>query len=89
MWDLARRLEGRMAATGMEALLTRREDTCPTEAERAAFANDAGADIVLSLHVDANHSMHAAGPGDVPLRQRLGHHVDRRARRSPASSTAS
>jgi N-acetylmuramoyl-L-alanine amidase len=30
MWDLARRLEGRMAATGMEALLTRREDTCPT-----------------------------------------------------------
>ena len=29
MWDLARRLEGRMAATGMEALLSRREDTCP------------------------------------------------------------
>ena len=61
MWDLARRLEGRMAATGMEALLTRREDTCPTEAERAAFANAAGADIVLSLHVDANRSMHAQG----------------------------
>jgi N-acetylmuramoyl-L-alanine amidase len=61
MWDLARRLEGRMAATGMEALLTHREDTCPTEAERAAFANAAGADIVLSLHVDANHSMHAEG----------------------------
>ena len=61
MWDLARRLEGRMAATGMEALLTRREDTCPTEAERAAFANATGADIVLSLHVDANRSMHAQG----------------------------
>ena len=61
MWDLARRLVGRMAATGMEALLTRREDTCPTDAERAAFANDAGADLVLSLHVDANHSMHAQG----------------------------
>ena len=61
MWDLARRLEGRMAATGMEALLTRREDTCPTEAERAAFANAAGADLVLSLHVDANRSMHAEG----------------------------
>ena len=61
MWDLARRLEGRMAATGMEALLTRREDACPAEAERATFANAAGADIVLSLHVDANHSMHAEG----------------------------
>jgi N-acetylmuramoyl-L-alanine amidase len=61
MWDLARRLVGRMAATGMEALLTRREDTCPTEAERAAFANTAGADLVLSLHLDANRSMHAEG----------------------------
>jgi N-acetylmuramoyl-L-alanine amidase len=61
MWDLARRLEGRMAATGMEALLSRREDTCPTEAERAAFANATGADLVLSLHVDANRSMHAEG----------------------------
>jgi N-acetylmuramoyl-L-alanine amidase len=61
MWDLARRLEGRMAATGMEALLSRREDTCPTDAERAAFANAAGAALVLSLHVDANRSMHAEG----------------------------
>lgn len=61
MWDLSRRLEGRMAATGMEALLTRREDTCPTEAERATFANAAGAALVLSLHVDANRSMHAQG----------------------------
>ena len=61
MWDLARRLEGRMAATGMEALLTRREDTCPTDAERAAFANAANAAVVLSLHVDANRSMHAEG----------------------------
>jgi N-acetylmuramoyl-L-alanine amidase len=61
MWDLARRLEGRMAATGMEALLTRREDTCPTDQERASFANAAGADLVLSLHVDANRSMHAEG----------------------------
>jgi N-acetylmuramoyl-L-alanine amidase len=61
MWDLARRLVGRMTATGMEALLSRREDTCPAEAERAAFANDAGADLVLSLHLDANSSMHAQG----------------------------
>jgi len=61
VWDLARRLEGRVIATGMQALMTRREDTCPTEAERARFANTAGADLVLSLHVDAAPSMHAEG----------------------------
>lgn len=61
MWDLARRLVGRMSATGMDAMLSRREDTCPPDAERAAFANNAGADLVLSLHTDANHSMHAQG----------------------------
>jgi N-acetylmuramoyl-L-alanine amidase len=61
VWDLARRLVGRMTATGMDAMLSRQEDTCPTEPERAAFANGAGADLVLSLHTDANHSMHAEG----------------------------
>jgi N-acetylmuramoyl-L-alanine amidase len=61
MWDLARRLVGRMSATGMDAMLTRQEDTCPSETERAGFANTAGADLVLSLHTDANASMHAQG----------------------------
>jgi N-acetylmuramoyl-L-alanine amidase len=61
MWDLARRLVGRMSATGMDAMLTRQEDTCPPETERAEFANTAGADLVLSLHTDANASMHAQG----------------------------
>ncbi len=60
-WDLARRLEGRMVATGMEALLSRSEDACPPEAERAAFANETGADLLLSLHIDANRGMHAQG----------------------------
>ncbi|MCG8917970.1 N-acetylmuramoyl-L-alanine amidase [Actinokineospora sp. PR83] len=61
MWDLASRLEGRMVATGMEALLSRGPDQCPDESERARFANDAGADLVLSLHTDANSSPHAQG----------------------------
>lgn len=61
MWDLARRLEGQMVATGMEALLTRGSDHCPAEAERARFANEAGADLFLSLHVDANRSPLAQG----------------------------
>ncbi|GAA5157898.1 MULTISPECIES: N-acetylmuramoyl-L-alanine amidase [Amycolatopsis] len=60
-WDLARRLEGRMKATGMEALISRGPDQGPTEAERAAFANEAGADLFLSLHCDYNQSPHAQG----------------------------
>jgi N-acetylmuramoyl-L-alanine amidase len=61
MWDLARRLEGRMMATGMEALLSRGENSCPDDAERAHFANDEGADLFLSLHCDANASPLAQG----------------------------
>ncbi|GLW92121.1 N-acetylmuramoyl-L-alanine amidase [Actinokineospora globicatena] len=61
MWDLARRLEGRMVATGMEALLSRGPDQCPDESARAQFANEAGADLVLSLHSDANSSPLAQG----------------------------
>lgn len=60
-WDLARRLEGRMKATGMEALISRGPGHGPTEAGRAAFANDAGADLFLSLHCDRNQSPHAQG----------------------------
>ncbi|AHI02187.1 N-acetylmuramoyl-L-alanine amidase [Kutzneria viridogrisea] len=61
VWDLARRLEGRMQATGMEALLSRGPNQCPPESERARFANEAGADLILSLHVDANRSPNARG----------------------------
>jgi N-acetylmuramoyl-L-alanine amidase len=61
MWDLARRLTGRMGATGMDTMLSRRLDACPTEAQRAAFANNAGADLVLSLHTDSHHTALAHG----------------------------
>ena len=50
--DLAARLEGRLSAVGVRALLTRGPDHNPSDAVRAAFANEAGADVVLSLHVD-------------------------------------
>ncbi|WP_367133884.1 N-acetylmuramoyl-L-alanine amidase [Saccharothrix sp. HUAS TT1] len=61
MLDLARLLEGKMAATGMEALLTRGPNHNPDEGERARFANEAGADLILSLHADGNSSPLASG----------------------------
>jgi N-acetylmuramoyl-L-alanine amidase len=61
MWDLAQRLTGRMGATGMETMLSRRLDACPTEAQRAAFANNAAADLVLSLHTDSHPTALAHG----------------------------
>ncbi|WP_019810971.1 N-acetylmuramoyl-L-alanine amidase [Saccharomonospora halophila] len=60
-WDLARRLEGRMKATGMEALISRGPAHSPSESQRAQFANDAGADLFLSLHSDGNRSAQAEG----------------------------
>ena len=61
MWDLAQRLMGRMGATGMQTILSRCREACPTEAERATFANNAGADLVLSLHTDSHPSVLAHG----------------------------
>jgi N-acetylmuramoyl-L-alanine amidase len=60
-WDLARRLEGRMKATGMEALISRGPEHSPSEIDRARFANEAGADLFLSLHSDRNPSPKAQG----------------------------
>ena len=48
------------------------------DCERAAFANDAGADLVLSLHTDANHSMHAQGLATFHFGNGSGADVDRR-----------
>jgi N-acetylmuramoyl-L-alanine amidase len=51
-FDLATRLEGRLAAQGVTALLTRGRHTTSEDTERAQFANAQGADLVISLHVD-------------------------------------
>ena len=60
-WDLATRLEGRLSAIGVTSWLTRGPASGPTEAERAAFANDVAADVVISLHVDRNDSPRPEG----------------------------
>ena len=63
--DLATRVEGRLAAIGVQVLLTRSPDAegalAPDESERAAFANATAADLVLSLHVDSVASPTPAG----------------------------
>lgn len=59
--DLARRIEGRLTAIGVDVVFTRTETTCPTDEERAAIANRSGADVVLSLHCDSHDHVDASG----------------------------
>jgi N-acetylmuramoyl-L-alanine amidase len=61
VFDIASRIEGRLAAAGATVYLTRGRHQSPSVAERTAFANAAGADLFLSLHVDAHGSEHARG----------------------------
>jgi N-acetylmuramoyl-L-alanine amidase len=60
--DLATRIEGRLGALGVDTFLTRGEGTSPSDEERARFANETEADLLLSLHSDAAQS---AGPRGV------------------------
>ena len=59
--DLARRIEGRLAATGVLAVITRSADADPDEVERADTANRLGADLVVSLHCETSESATANG----------------------------
>lgn len=63
--DLSRRIEGRLAALGTQVLITRpmsfelEEEL--DEASRAQFANETGADLVVSLHTNNDLSPQAHG----------------------------
>lgn len=77
VYDLGRRIEGRLAATGSTVFLTRGQEPegALDEVERANFANAAGADLVISLHVDAHDVGDAAGCATYYYgTERLGHH---------------
>ena len=59
--DLARRIEGRLSAIGVTVLFTRSATTGPDDLTRASMANQAHADIMLSLHCDSTDQSRASG----------------------------
>jgi N-acetylmuramoyl-L-alanine amidase len=63
VFDIATRLEGRLAAAGMRVHLTR--GPAPTQPmtgqERASLANSLGADLLISLHLDGQETPAADG----------------------------
>jgi len=62
-WDLASRLEGRLAAAGVRVHLTRGPypETAVSDEARARLANELDADLLVSLHVDAHPNPAADG----------------------------
>jgi N-acetylmuramoyl-L-alanine amidase len=61
VWDFVSRLEGRFSALGVQTWSTRGPNNGATDDQRARLANDVGADLVLSLHVDGFASPLANG----------------------------
>lgn len=60
--DLARRVEGRLVATGVQAFLSGSGVSGPDDEDaRAEFANRAGAHLCISLHVDASPNPEVGG----------------------------
>ncbi|HEX6498493.1 MAG TPA: N-acetylmuramoyl-L-alanine amidase [Micromonosporaceae bacterium] len=62
-YDLAARLEGRLAAAGMRVHLTRppRMTDEMSDRDRAALANDLNADLLISIHLDGSPNPLAEG----------------------------
>jgi N-acetylmuramoyl-L-alanine amidase len=60
-YDLAKRVEGRLVATGVQAYLTHRGSGELDEDERAEFANRTGANLTISLRVDVSENPDASG----------------------------
>ena len=60
-YDVANRTANRLRTIGVEALLTREPQAGPDEVTRAARAEQAGADVVISIHCDGSASACAAG----------------------------
>lgn len=61
VWDFVSRLEGRFSALGVQTWSTRGPNNGATDEQRAQLANDVGADLVLSVHIDGFASPLANG----------------------------
>ena len=53
-WDMAGRIKALLEGRGIRAVLTRSQDTHPSLTERAKVANDAGAELLVSIHSNAS-----------------------------------
>ncbi len=51
-FDIAQRLEGRLIALGVTVFISRSSVKDPSESDRIKFANESGADLVISFHTD-------------------------------------
>jgi N-acetylmuramoyl-L-alanine amidase len=60
-WAIAKRVHGRLAALGARPVLARGPANSPTPSERARFANDEAADLVVSIHTNGLDSDRARG----------------------------
>ena len=63
VFDLAARLEGRLAACGMRVEMTRgpAPKRALSDRERAQLANELGADLLISMHLDGHRNPEADG----------------------------
>ncbi len=61
VFDIARRIEGRLLALGASVFLTRGANNNPEESERITFTNNNKADLLISLHVDRHQNPEAHG----------------------------
>lgn len=61
LWDLAQRVEGRMIAAGIEAILSRSRNDNPSVKARADLANSFNADLLISLQLDRYRNDKANG----------------------------
>jgi len=60
-YDVARRVEGRLGASGVTAVLTRGREAVPDLASRVALTETVRADLVVGFHCEAHESPAAAG----------------------------
>lgn len=59
--DIAHRLAEHFGGNGLKVVLTRRDDTFVPLEERTSIANDARADLFISIHANATHDTKVRG----------------------------